>query len=57
VLAKIRGAVEPKVQQVEGLPLLTIQLKRDELARYGLSVGEVQDVVEMAIGGKMPTKF
>jgi len=51
-LAKIRGAVEPKVQQVEGLPLLTIQLKRDELARYGLSVGEVQDVVEMAIGGK-----
>src|SRR5437667_11973963 len=52
VLAKIRGAVEPKVQQVEGLPLLTIQLKRDELARYGLSVGEVQDVVEMAIGGK-----
>jgi cobalt-zinc-cadmium resistance protein CzcA len=52
VLVKIRGAVEPKVQQVEGLPLLTIHLKRDELARYGLSVGEVQDVVEMAIGGK-----
>src|SRR5947199_3308705 len=52
LLAKIPGAVEPKVQQVEGLPLLTIQLKRDELARYGLSVGEVQDVVEMAIGGK-----
>ncbi len=52
VLVKIRGAVEPKVQQVEGLPLLTIQLKRDELARYGVSVGEVQDVVEMAIGGK-----
>src|SRR5438034_2670020 len=52
VLVKIRGAVEPKVQQVEGLPLLTIQLKRDELARYGLTVGEVQDVVEMAIGGK-----
>src|SRR5437764_1067281 len=45
VLVKIRGAVEPKVQQVEGLPLLTIQLKRDELARYGLSVGEVQRVV------------
>ena len=52
VLVKIRGAVEPKVQQVEGLPLLTIQLKRAELARYGLSVGEMQDVVEMAIGGK-----
>jgi cobalt-zinc-cadmium resistance protein CzcA len=52
VLAKIRGAGEPKVQQVGGLPMLTIQLKRDALARYGLSVGEVQEVVEMAIGGK-----
>jgi heavy metal efflux system protein len=52
VLAKIHGAVEPKVQQVEGLPLLSVQLKREALARYGLSVGEVQDVVEMAIGGK-----
>jgi heavy metal efflux system protein len=52
VLAKIRGAVEPKVQQVEGLPMLSIQLKRAELSRYGLSVGDVQDVVEMAIGGK-----
>jgi cobalt-zinc-cadmium resistance protein CzcA len=52
VLVKIRGAAEPKVQQVDGLPMLTIQLKREALARYGLSVGEVQEVVEMAIGGK-----
>src|SRR5947208_3127825 len=53
VLARIPGVVEPKVQQIEGLPMLTIQLKRDMLARYGLSVGDVQDVVEMAIGGKV----
>jgi len=52
VLSRIRGAIEPKVQQVDGLPMLTIQLKREALARYGLSIGEVQDVVEMAIGGK-----
>jgi cobalt-zinc-cadmium resistance protein CzcA len=52
VLARIRGAVDPKVQQVDGLPMLTIDLKRDTLARYGLSVGDVQEVVEMAIGGK-----
>jgi cobalt-zinc-cadmium resistance protein CzcA len=52
VLARIPGAVAPKVQQVDGLPMLTVQLKRDMLARYGLSVGEVQDVIEMAIGGK-----
>ncbi len=53
VLARIRGAVEPKVQQVDGLPMLTIQLKREALARFGLSVGDVQDVVEMAVGGKI----
>src|SRR5256712_6271298 len=52
VLVKIHGAADPKVQQVDGLPMLTIQLKREALARYGLSVGEVQEVVEMAIGGK-----
>ena len=52
VLVRVPGAVEPKVQQVDGLPMLTIQLKREALARYGLSVGEVQEVVEMAIGGK-----
>src|SRR5207248_10560094 len=52
VLARIPGAVDPKVQQVDGLPMLTLDLKRDALARYGLSVADVQEVVEMAIGGK-----
>jgi heavy metal efflux system protein len=53
VLARIPGAVSPKVQQVDGLPMLSVELKRDALARYGLSVGEVQEVIEMAIGGKV----
>ena len=52
LLVRIHGAVEPKVQQVGGLPMLSIQLKRQVLSRYGLSVGDVQEVVEMAIGGK-----
>src|SRR2546423_371230 len=51
VVSKVPGAVEPKMQQIGGLPMLSIQLKRDVLARYGLSVAEVQEVVEMAIGG------
>src|SRR5947207_671021 len=48
VVARIPGAVEPKMQQIGGLPMLSIQLKREVLARYGLSVAEVQEVVEMA---------
>ena len=32
--------------------MLTVQFKRTAMARYGLSVGEVQEVIQAAIGGK-----
>ena len=35
-----------------GLPMLTVQPRRAVLARYGLDVADVQDVVATAIGGK-----
>lgn len=52
VLSGVAGAADTKVEQTTGLPLLTVVLKRDEMARLGLSVADVQDVVEVAIGGK-----
>lgn len=52
VLKNIPGANDVKVEQVTGLPLLTVKIDRAKLARYGLSVAEVQNVVEVAIGGK-----
>ncbi len=52
VLEKIRGASDVKVEQVTGLPVLTIQMNRKEMSRYGLNVSEVQDIIEIAIGGK-----
>ncbi|HSI14298.1 MAG TPA: CusA/CzcA family heavy metal efflux RND transporter [Chthoniobacter sp.] len=51
VLGKVPGAEDIKVEQVGGLPMLTIHLKREAMSRYGLSVGEVQEVIESAIGG------
>jgi heavy metal efflux system protein len=51
-LAAVPGAADTKVEQTTGLPLLTIQLKRPEMARLGLNVADVQDVIEVAIGGK-----
>lgn len=51
VLRKINGAEDIKVEQVGGLPMLTIQLKRDVMARYGLNVEEVQQVIAAALGG------
>lgn len=48
----IPGATHVKVEQVSGLPVLTVKLNRQEMARFGLQVGDVQDTVEIAVGGK-----
>ncbi|GAB3265996.1 efflux RND transporter permease subunit [Chitinimonas naiadis] len=52
VLNSVKGAADVKVEQVAGLPLLTIAIDRERLSRYGLSMRSVQDVVEVAVGGK-----
>ncbi|MFD1561290.1 efflux RND transporter permease subunit [Paraburkholderia silviterrae] len=51
-LQKVAGATEVKVEQTNGLPVLTIELDRDKLARYGVSVADVQDTVAAAVGGQ-----
>jgi heavy metal efflux system protein len=52
VLSTVPGAADTKVEQTTGLPLLTIHLNRGEMARLGLNVADVQEVVEVAIGGR-----
>ena len=52
VLQAIRGAADVKTEQVAGLPMLTVKLDRKALARYGISVADVQAIVETAVGGK-----
>jgi len=53
----LRGATDVKTEQVAGLPILTVKFDRQALSRYGLSVGDVQNVVEIAIGGKSVGKL
>jgi len=52
VLRGVRGAADVKVEQVRGLPMLTVQLDRAALARNGLSAAAVQDVIAVAVGGR-----
>jgi cobalt-zinc-cadmium resistance protein CzcA len=52
VLQKVPGAIEVKVEQTTGLPMLTVDIDRAKTARYGLNVGDVQDTVATAIGGQ-----
>jgi heavy metal efflux system protein len=52
VLEKIPGAADARMEQVTGLPVLTITPKRQQLAAYGLTVNQVQDFVATAIAGE-----
>jgi cobalt-zinc-cadmium resistance protein CzcA len=51
-LAAIEGAADVKAEQMTGLPLLSVTPDRERLARYGLSVADVQNVVRAAFGGE-----
>ncbi len=37
---------------VEGLPVLTVRINRQALSRFGINVGDVQNLVEIAVAGK-----
>ncbi len=53
VLETIEGASDVGVEQITGLPLMTIELDRKALGRYGLESGKVQEIIEIAMGGKV----
>jgi len=52
VVSGIEGAQDVSVEQVTGLPVLQITPDRAALARLGLNIGDVQDVVAVSIGGR-----
>jgi cobalt-zinc-cadmium resistance protein CzcA len=52
VLATVEGASDIKVEQTSGLPVLTIDIDRAAIARFGLNVSDVQEVIEIAVGGR-----
>ena len=47
MLLKIAGASDVKVEQVTGLPIMTIKINRQEMARYGLNISDVHEVIEI----------
>ena len=52
VLRDIEGAADARVEQVSGLPMLSVIPKRITLARYGLTVDDLQDLISAGIGGQ-----
>ena len=52
VLHDVRGAADLYAERITGAPYLEIHIDRSAAARYGINVGDAQDVIESAIGGK-----
>ncbi len=53
----VQGMRDMRVERVGGQQYLTIDIDRQAIARQGLNVADVQDVIEMAIGGKAATEI
>ena len=51
-LQHVPGAVDLYAERITGAPYLEITVNREAAARYGIGVGDVEDVIETAIGGK-----
>ena len=55
VARAVPGASEIKIERVTGQQYLTVEIDRPTIARYGLNVGDVNDLIEAAIGGRQVT--
>src|SRR5260370_7307938 len=52
-LRRVEGTQNVKVEETTGLPFLEIKIDKAEIARRGLSLLAVQNVIEAAIGGRV----
>jgi cobalt-zinc-cadmium resistance protein CzcA len=50
-IAQVPGAADVVVEHTTGLPVMTIEPKREALARYGVTIMQLQDLVATALGG------
>lgn len=51
-LEEVKGAVDIAIDQEPPLPQLQIIANREKIAQYGLNVGQVTELIEVALGGK-----
>ena len=56
LLQSINGVKDIKVEQISGQPYLTIDIDRQRIARFGINVADIQEIITTAIGGKPATQ-
>ena len=57
VVAGIRGATDVNLERTSGTAYLEVDIDRERIARHGINVADVQDLIETAIGGREATKI
>lgn len=57
LMAQVDGVTDLQIEQVSGVPQLQITFDRNKLARYGMNVKDVSDIVEVALNGKVATEL
>jgi cobalt-zinc-cadmium resistance protein CzcA len=53
----LQGAQDMRIERISGQQYLSIEIDRQAIARLGLNVADVNDVLETAIGGKVATEI
>lgn len=54
---QVQGAADVSIEQATGLPVMTFQPKREAMARYGLSIVELQELMSTALGGNVASQL
>lgn len=57
ILRSIQGSTDVAAEQQSGLAQMVISINRAKIARYGINVADVEDVIAMAVGGKTATQM
>jgi cobalt-zinc-cadmium resistance protein CzcA len=57
VLSGIPGNTDMVTEVIAGQPYVSINVDREKIARYGMNVSDVLDVIEIALGGKPASKI
>jgi len=51
IMEGVAGVADLQIEQTSGIPQLVVDLNRSEMARFGIPVGDVADLVETALNG------
>ncbi|TRX03034.1 efflux RND transporter permease subunit [Candidatus Methylobacter oryzae] len=57
ILRSIEGATDVAAEQQSGLAQMVIAIDRAKIARYGININDVEDIITMAVGGKSATQM